>query len=76
MQEVHSQIRTNAQSHNLHGQILDSILLYVDVITYVHKANVYNHVKAGGLRDWAKKNFVMGSWLEYGCILTESEAVT
>ena len=53
-----------------------SILSYVDGITYVHKANVYNHVKAGGLHDWAKKKFVMDLQFEYGCVLTESEAAT
>ena len=41
MQEVHNQIRTEARSHNLCDQILDSILLYVDCMTYVHKINVY-----------------------------------
>ena len=50
-----AQIRTEPQSHNLCGQILDSILSYVDTIIYIHKAMVYNQVKAGGLHDWAKK---------------------
>ena len=35
-----------------------------------------NHVKAGGLHDWAKKKSVMDSKLEYGWILVESEAAT
>ena len=52
------------------------ILSYVDGITYVHKANVYNHVKAGCLHDWAKKKFVMDLQFEYGCVLTESQAAT
>ena len=42
-----TQFRTEAWLHNLHGQILDNILLYLDGVTYVHKANMYNHVKAG-----------------------------
>ena len=46
---------------NLHGQILDSILSYVDGITYVHKVNVYNYVRAGNLHDWTKKKFEMNS---------------
>ena len=51
-----AQIRTEAKSHNLHGQVLYSILSYVvDSITYIHKANVHKHVKAGGLHDSAKK---------------------
>ena len=44
-----SQIRIVARLHNLCGQVLDSILSYVDGVTYGHKANMYNHVKAGGL---------------------------
>ena len=52
-----SPIRTEAQSHNLCGQILDSILSYVDDETYVHKANVYNDVNTGSLHDWTKKKF-------------------
>ena len=36
-------------------------IIYIDGITYVHKANVYNHVKAGGLHNWATKKFVMYS---------------
>ena len=52
---------TVALLHNLHGQVLDSILLHVDSATYVHKANMYNHVKAGGLRDCTKKKFVIDS---------------
>ena len=52
-----AQIRTEAQSHNLCGQILDSILSYVDDETYVQKANVYNDVNIGSLHDWAKKKF-------------------
>ena len=36
-----TQIRTEARSHNLCDQILDSILLYVDCMTYVLKINVY-----------------------------------
>ena len=50
-----AQIRTEARSHNVSGLILDSILSYVDGVTFVHKVNVHNHVKAGGLYDWAKK---------------------
>ena len=45
-------------------------------LTYVQKANVYNHIKAGGLHVWAKKKIVMDSKLEYGCILIEPEAAT
>ena len=71
-----AQIRTEARSHNLCGQILNSLLLYVDDITYVHKADVYNHVKAGGLHDWTKKKCVMDSQLEYRYILTELETAT
>ena len=56
-----AKIRTVARSRNLRGQVLDSILSYVNGVTYVHKANMYNHVKAGGLHDWPKKKFVMGS---------------
>ena len=56
-----AQIRTEARSCNLRSQILDSILSYVDGGTYVHEANVCNHVKAGGLHDWTKKKFVMDS---------------
>ena len=50
--------------------------LYVDSVTYVQKANVYNHIKAGGLHVWAKKKILMDSKLEYGCILIEPEAAT
>ena len=46
-----AQIRTVAWSRNLHGQVLDSILPYVDDVTYAHKANIYNHVKVEGLHD-------------------------
>ena len=56
-----AQIRTEAWTHNLCGQILDSILLHVDSVTYVHKVNVYNYVKAGSLHDWAEKKIVMDS---------------
>ena len=63
MQEVHSPIRTEARSHNLCGQILDSILSYVGGIIIVNKANVYNHIKAGGLHDWAKKKFAIEVWM-------------
>ena len=56
-----AQIRTEARSHNLRGQILDNILSYVDGVTYVHKANVHNRIKAGGLHDWPKKKIVMDS---------------
>ena len=56
-----AQIRTDAGSRNSCGQILDSILSNVDGITYVHKANVYKYVKAGGLHDLPKKKFVMDS---------------
>ena len=41
-----AQIGTDAQSHNLCSQIFDSILLYVDNVTYVHEANVCNYVKS------------------------------
>ena len=50
-----AQIKSKAQWHNLHDQILDRILSHADSVTYVNKVNVYNHVKAGGLHDWAKK---------------------
>ena len=35
--------------------------LYVGSVTYVQRSNVYNHIKAGGLRVWAKKKIVMDS---------------
>ena len=41
-----AQIKTEAASHNLYDQILNGILLYVGGVTYIYKANVYNHVKA------------------------------
>ena len=56
-----AQIRTEAHSRYLRGQILDSILPYVDNVTYVQKTNMYNHAKAGGLHVWAKIKFVMDS---------------
>ena len=65
MQEVHcsTEIRTEAGQHNLRGQILESIMLHVHGKTYVHKPNVYSHVKAGELHDWATKNSKWtGSW--------------
>ena len=71
-----AQIRTEARLHNSCGHILHSILLYVDSVTYVPKTNAYNHVKAWGLHGWVKKKFLMNSYLEYGCILTELEAAT
>ena len=49
--ESTAQIRVHARSPNLHSQILDSILSYVNGITYAHKANAYNHVKPGVLQD-------------------------
>ena len=61
------QIWTKAWLHNLRDPILDSILSYLDGKTYVHKANVYNHVKAGGLHDWAQKKnrngLIVGVWM-------------
>ena len=50
-----AQIKSKARWHNLHGQILDRILSHGESVTYIHKVNVYNHVKAGGLHNWAKK---------------------
>ena len=50
-----TQIRTKAILCNLCDQIFDSVMSYVDGITYVHKANVFNHVKAGGLHVGLRK---------------------
>ena len=56
-------ITTEAQSLNLQGQILDSILLYVDGVASVHKTNVYNHVKLEFYMIGLRKNLSWtGSW--------------
>lgn len=51
------QIRMEAKSRGISGPPLNSIIKYIDGVTYVHKTNVEKHIKSGSLHDWAKRIF-------------------
>ncbi|XP_064605788.1 zinc finger protein 862-like [Liolophura sinensis] len=52
-----ARIRGQAKLRGITGQSLQSLINYVDGVTYIHKSNVTRHVRSGSLHDWAKKTF-------------------
>lgn len=62
-------IRREAASRNLRGNVIKGVLNFVDGVDGAHKSNFLRHIKSGGLHSWARG--------KYGtCASSSSSALT
>ena len=52
-------LRNKERSKNIRGNVLQGLLNFVDGVKGSHRGNFMRHIKAGGLHDWAKTNFLV-----------------